>query len=707
MPDVRARIAWLLAVVTVVFVAVDVVISAQAVPLLSETAIAVHGFPFVHGAVVGSAIMGALIISRYDRHPIGWLLALVGVASAFSLLTEAYAYWVQESDGPGPPGLAGTAAWLSALTGGQLAIAGLALMFLLAPDGHLYSRRWRYVAWVVGIGEALCFLAVLSMDPTTFELVTQSDDVGLVRGLMLTFGFIAISIGLVASVVSVLKRLRQSSGEQRQQLRLIALSVVLIAGAIVFLFVAELFVKEQTWLSSTPLFVAYFLLPILFATAVLRYRLYDLDLIINRTLVVAAGVVFAAVGYTVLVVTVGRQVEGRTSGFWLSLLGTAIVALAFQPLRRSVVRLANRMAYGERAQPYEALADFSRDLARSPSPDTLLPAVAEAAGRAVSARGAAATLDAPGAEPVTATWGSLEEAPWQLVPVQHDGVDLGSIAVVLPRGRALRPSDGRLLQALADQTAIAFRNTALAAQLAAHVAELDRTTYELAESRRRIIEADDAARRALEATIGREVLPHLVGLPDDIRRERAAVRSGSPTAGIGRLVESTNTALESLRELTRGVFPTQLSRSGVEPALRSQLARGDRPVTLTVSPDVAGVRFPARVEAAVYFCATAAIATGDAPAAIDLGRGDDTLVLTVRGVADVDRQGHLDRVEAVGGTLDLTGDVLVVTVPVGDAASTPADGSPSGRSTGDPSGDPASGDPASGDSASAGVGPGR
>ena len=70
-------------------------------PLLSETAVAVHGFPFVHGAVVGSAVMGALIVSRYDRHPIGWLLCLVGTVSSVSPAAEAYAYWVQEADGPG------------------------------------------------------------------------------------------------------------------------------------------------------------------------------------------------------------------------------------------------------------------------------------------------------------------------------------------------------------------------------------------------------------------------------------------------------------------------------------------------------------------------------------------------------------------------------------------------------------------------------
>src|SRR5262245_6354244 len=124
-PDVRARVAWVMAWVTTALVVLDVVISAQATPLASETAIAVHGFPFVHGAVVGSADMGALIISRYERHPIGWLLSGVGTAGAISLCTEAYAYWVQEGDGPGPASLGGVSAWTSHIFGGQLEIAGL------------------------------------------------------------------------------------------------------------------------------------------------------------------------------------------------------------------------------------------------------------------------------------------------------------------------------------------------------------------------------------------------------------------------------------------------------------------------------------------------------------------------------------------------------------------------------------------------------
>ena len=320
----------------------------------------------------------------------------------------------------------------------------------------------------------------------------------------------------------MVRRLRGSTGEERQQLRLIALSAALAAVGLLILFIGQAVNGgKQTWFSGVPLNFSFFLMPILFAVAVLRYRLYDLDVIINRTVVVAAGAGFAAVGYTTLVVLAGRLVEGRTGGFWLSLLATVVVALAFQPLRRVVVRLANRAAYGDRAQPYEALADFSRRLAEAPDPDDLLPAVAEAAARAVSGRGAQATLDVPGGEPVSGTWGwwatdADEEAADVAVPVRTEGRVLGRIAVALPRGRSLRPSDLRLLEALADQTAVAFGNTSLAGALADRVAELDRTTRQLADSRRRLIAADDAARRALEAAIARDVLPFLRSLPDEI-----------------------------------------------------------------------------------------------------------------------------------------------------------------------------------------------
>ncbi len=631
----------------------DVAVTAAYSSLFSEEAVAVHGFPFTQLAVLGSALMGAVILSRYERHAVGVLLSTIGVLSSFSLVTEAYHVWVIDEGGPGPANLASVAGWLSSLTGGQLAFAQLAVMFLLAPDGHFLSRRWRWAAGVIGVGALICSLVLVSMNPMEFDL--RDVDVGGVRGPAFTLGFFMIAGGLVAALVSMWIRLRRSTGEERQQVRLIALAVAaLVVGLANMLIVQSLNGGEQTWVASLPLLVAYVLLPVTFSLAALRYRLYDIEVVINRTVVLAVGVGFAALGYTTVVVVVGRLVDTRTSGLLLSLLATALVALAFQPLRRAVIRVANRVAYGSRAQPYEALSSFSRRLADTPAPAELLPAVAEAAGRAVAARRATAALHAPtGVIVSAATWGAEgadDATTAHVVPVRHGDVTLGSIEVDVLDARPLRAADKRLLIAIADQAAVAFRNTAMEAQLTDHVADLDRTTRQLAESRARILEADVVARRELEEAISHEVLPRLVVLPDQLRVARAAVEDRAPNE-LEALVADTNSALEELRELTRGVFPTQLARTGIEPAVRSHLTRTDPAPTLHVDESAASLRFPERVETAVYFCCVEATRLG--PSTMGLSIVGTDLVLEVSGLRQsaADLQPVLDRVEAVGGTL--------------------------------------------------------
>jgi hypothetical protein len=669
----RSRTAWTLAAITAVLAVADVVITSTYQSLLSEEAVAQHGFPFVDLAVLGSAVMGAAIVSRFERHPVGLLLIAVGTTGAFSLLMESYSIWVISEGGPGSRSVGGVAGWLSSLAGGQLAIGGLALMFLLAPDGHFLSRRWRLAGWSIALGELCSFAGVVSMDPARFDL--QVDNVGLARGLLLTVGFLLITVGLLAAVVSMVLRLRRSSGEQRQQVRLIALGVVLVAGGVLNLFVLQAFNGgNQTWASSLPLLVSYVLMPVCFAVAVLRYRLYDIELIVNWTVVLAAGAAFAAAGYISLVVTAGRMIDSRTSGFWLSLLATAVVALAFQPLRRAVLRLANRLAYGARAKPYEALSEFSRRLAETPSAATLLPAVAEAAGRAVAARHATATLGGPETASVSAGWGERrdESTASYAVPVRNQGHVLGEIVVRVDRNRPWRPADQRLLTAIADQAAVAFRNLAMEVRLAEQVAELDLATHQLSDSRSRIVEADDEARRTLEEAVSTQVLPHLASLPAQLRLAREVVSRRTSYNGLDLLLDRTNVALESLRDLTRGIFPTQLARSGLEPALRSLAARSPYAVTIDVDPELPGRRFSPRVEVAAYFCCAEAART--VPSTIQLTlEGPDRLSLVIGLAAgpDLDLQPLLDRVEAAGGRLRSEPGVLrcVLPVSVGDPAS--------------------------------------
>jgi signal transduction histidine kinase len=658
-----ARVAWLLTALSVLAAVADTVVTAAAYgQLRSEGAVAVHGWPFVTAATVGATAMGALIISRYARHPIGWLLCLIGFTSSVSMLTEAYSVWVVDAGGAGSRSLGGVAGWTSALLGGQLSIAGLAIMFLVAPDGHFLSPRWRYAAIGTLVGLGSCFAALLIQSPTHYRIEPDPGQVSVLARVLFSFGFLVICLGVLASAVSMLRRLRRSRGEQRQRLRLIAVSAALVAVGLSAYIVIQLFNGgEQTWTASLPLFVSYFCLPILFAVAVLRYRLYDIEVIINRAVILAAGTAFAAIGYTGLVVGVGAVVGAQTSGFWVSLLATALVALAFQPLRKRVVRLANRFAYGARALPYEALSDFTRRLAETPSSESLLPAVAEAAGRAVSAQRATAVLTVSGARVVSGSWphDRPEGSTPHEVPVQNGGETLGSIAVVMPRGRPLRAVDERLLEDLADQTALAFRNAAMQAQLAEHVTALDATTRELLASRRRMIEADDAARRILESAISRELLPHLSALPARLSGLRVRGTADTSLDELDQLVSQTNEALQSLRELTRGVFPSQLARAGIAPALRSLLASGGGAASLQVDPSAADRRFPARVEAAVYFCCAESLRAGSGPSRVELQvEGEDLLILQIWGFNgdDIDVQAIVDRVQAVGGSLSM-GDV--------------------------------------------------
>jgi hypothetical protein len=349
----------------------------------------------------------------------------------------------------------------------------------------------------------------------------------------------------------------------------------------------------------------------------------------------------------------------------LSLLATVVVALAFQPLRRRVVRVADRLAYGNRAAPYEALADFSRRIGRSPAPGQLLPTIAAAAGEAVHADQVVVRLDGEGGAELTATWPSgTEISDHQLaVPVQDQAGVLGSIDLSLPPGRDVRPLEHRLLTDIAEQAALALRNVHLEIELATHVRELDERTRELTASRNRIIGAADTERQRLESAIARQVLPTMVRLRTEVED---SATSGIRVERIEQCVDHATDALETLRELTRGVYPTMLTRSGLGPALSSYASRALRADVVRIDPSVAVARFPDRVEAAAYFCCVDALEHAAGSIRVGLSDGGSELVVSLLGVDldALDRLAIVDRVEACEGSLAVTGTSLRISLPV-------------------------------------------
>ncbi len=491
----------------------------------------------------------------------------------------------------------------------------------------------------------------------------------------------AIAIALLSSVGCMVVRLRRAEGEARQQLRWFVVAAAALAAGLVTLVVGQAVTgNEQTWATAVPLQLSFFLLPVCLAVAILRYRLYDVDVIINRAVIYGVSTLVVATGYVLLVVGVGELLGSQSHGFWPSVVATAVVAMAFQPLRRRVVRLADRLAYGARAAPYDALSDFSRRVGHSPAPESLLPAVAEAAGQAVSAHEVRVMLDVEHGPLPTGIWIADGAAPLAvdidalvMVTISDPAGRLGEMSVRLRPGRTVRPHELRLLTDLAEQAAVAFRNARLQAELAARVAMLDESTAQIAASRLRLIEAGDAERRRLEGAISREVTPLLSSLAADLG---PAPQGGRPATDA--LVDRATAALDALRELTRGIFPTILTRAGLGPALSAYVARLGRSGVLDVDASVAGRRFPARTEAAAYFCCTQAVAGGDAHVSLAVVGAHLQIEVTRVSAGATDLAAVEDRVEALGGTLELAddaarpGDVrLLVRLPVADPTVSP------------------------------------
>lgn len=660
----HARLAWGLFGLTITAVILDTVFTAAYRPLLSEATWADHGWPLAPLAGLGCALMGALIVTRYPTHMLGWLLSAASLLTV-TLAADAYSLWVLEGDGPGSPYWAHVTDWASPLLGWPAFIA-LILIFLISPTGHLASPRWRWAVWVTLAGLALRTLGTLTTRPGDFLPAEQYDDFS-VSSVLLTMGYLLVAAGLIASAASLVLRLRRATDDERRQILWIASSAAFLAlGVVIILVVPRVLGEEGTWVAGLPLRLAQLTVPLCVAVAVLRHRLLEIDLIVNRALLVALATAVAAIGYVAVVVFIGSAVGGGAGGFWPSLIATAVVAMAFQPLRHRVVRLADRLAFGAAAAPYEALADFSRRLGAHSDPADALSAVAEAAAHAVHAEPAAVSVQVEAGRDWGAEWPpagpDYAAVSRVVIPIVDRAERLGSITVELAAGHRLRPRDHRLLADLADQAAMAFRNAQMTAELAAEVDQLSLHTQELVQSRARLISAADAERSRVERAITRQVIPHLAPLPERLRllgQPDPVAPVSLDIAQLAPLLTSVTAAVQSLREITRGVFPAQLARSGLPAALGSLLARPGVTGTprLTVAASARGRRFDARVEAATYFCVAEATRAFEGPVAVVLSVHGDQLHLSVSGTdgGGLSLSHMRDRIEATGGSVSATG----------------------------------------------------
>jgi signal transduction histidine kinase len=576
---------------------------------------------------------------------------------------------------------------------------------ILFPNGRLPSKRW---AWLIWTATATVLVSVVSqaLDPALLKPVKLrnptgvSDAWGYLAFLSVVGTVVLIVLGM-ASLTSVFVRLKSSEGDRRQQLKWFATAVSVLVTLLAAETIYEAFLEiSSPWLEGL-ISLSYLTIPVSIGFSVLRYRLYDIDLVINRTLVYAALATFISAVYLVAVIGAGALVgSGGRVDLLLSLLAAGGVALAVQPARERLQRLANRLVYGRRATPYDALAVLSRRVAETAPSETLLNDMVRAACDALGVPSASFWLRAGEELRAVAVWppDSGHQTPRLslpadlgpcTVPVQHEGRLLGAISVAVPPGRSLSPSDQRLLADVANQAGLVFRNLGLTADLMARVGELR-------ESRRRLVTAQEEERRRIERDLHDGAQQHLFGLKITIRDARSLLRRDpvAASAALERLEQQADEALDTVKELARGVSPPLLTAQGLTSALNARARSA--PLDVRVSTDGAG-RYPADLEGAVYFCCSEALqnAVRHAQASmvrIRLAQEGDELVFAVeddgRGFdvksayVGAGLQSMRDRIDVVGGTLDIVAQPGIGTTILGRVCVSPKQHDPATASSG-------------------------
>jgi signal transduction histidine kinase len=634
--------------------------------------------------IAGYSVTGAVLASRQPRNAIGWLLLTIGGLFLLTGLSDESMQWLYRNGPTTNPvapvvGLITSMFWLP-----MIAIASL--LFLLFPTGSVPSPRWRFLPWVIGAAVGVFLVGVLlhpgPLEDTGLEGVEITNPFGVsaledVTTVAISAASVVVLIGIVPCFVALVVRFVRARGEERQQIRWLAS----VAAALFVLVLVQIPLTlalgdalERSFLGEALFIVTFALVgigvPVAMGIAVLRYRLYDLDLVVRKTIVFAVLVVLVMIVSLGVLLLVSSTVTDLTRDE-VQAVGIAmfLVGLSVWPLWRFARRIADRVVYGGRATPYEVLAAFGHRVGETYSADDVLPRMAELLGQATGATSAHVWIAVgDGFRPV-ASWPA--DVPADAIPnpdaigvdteraagmaaVRDRGEVLGALSVDMPASDPMSPAKQRIVGDLAAQAGLLLRNV--------------RLIEELRDSRRRIVSAQDDRAKRLERDIHDGAQQQLVALAVKARLARALTERDPARVGemLGEIETETQAALEDLRDLARGIYPPLLADRGLVEALGAQARKS--PVPVTIEPDGLG-RYRPEVEAGVYFSVLEAlqnVAKYAEARSVRVMLGADAAEVRFevtddgRGFDPSDTklgtglQGIVDRVSALGGEVEIT-----------------------------------------------------
>ena len=649
--------------------------------------------PFVALAIVmmiGYGTVGAVLASRGGGGVLGWLMLLIALGFVLTAISDELVTYRYVTNPASRLPLVGVAAWLTNWLF-VVVFTPLILIPLLYPTGQSQSPRWRWAPRAVVVVATLGSLATILrpgfvdtenarvLNPTGVEALQ-----GPIAVALIILGTCLLLLSVV-SVVSLFLRFRRADGDERQQIRWLAylavLAIVLLAAAI-----------TSGWTTGdSTLSYAFFLalfavvgiaFPLAIGLAILKYRLYDLDLVVKKTVLYSlVALLLVGLFLSAAVLLGGSFIEAHPA----AIVASIAIGLAFWPATRIARRVADRIVYGRRATPYEGLSEFSHRVGGSYSAEDVLPRMAEILAGAVGANDAIVWLRVGAELRPAGRWPADTDAPSPLsvsgdtspsipgdaaVEVRDRGELLGALAVSMPTNDPMDPGRERLVEDLASQAGLVLRNV--------------RLIEEVRASRQRLVAAQDVERRRLERNIHDGAQQQLVALSVKLKLlEQLAGRDAEKTAHMAAQLQTEATvALEDLRDLARGIYPPLLADQGLPAALTAQARKSTVPVDVRAG-DVG--RFPQDVEAAIYFACleamqnvakyadatnvTISIAGADGELSFEVaddGVGFDAAAST----HGTGLQGIADRIDALGGRFEVrsrpgAGTTLAGSIPVG------------------------------------------
>jgi signal transduction histidine kinase len=653
--------------------AVALIVLVAAVPRSPGILTSANGINVCVG--LGFSIVGAVIASRRPENAVGWIMIGIALCAVTQGLSLEYALLAIAHGVPG----AVWAAWLQSWVSSLIVPAGLLLLlFALFPTGRSLSPRWRWLT-LAGVVWTVLGVAIGVASRVPIELVSGlhriANPLGVLPASVSNGPFAGVlwvaGLGLLAtSAVAAVVRLRRSTGDERQQMKWF----VYVVGATVVLWIpTTLFPSSNGTLGEMvqnliPMIGFGTALPVACGVAILKYDLYEIDVVINKTVVYGLLAAFVTVVYVGIVVGIGALVGSRGNIF-LSIVATAIVAVSFQPVRERARRLANRLVYGKRATPYEVLSRFSDRLGGVTATDDLLPQMARILGEGTGASDVAVWVRVGSRLHRAASWPTAtnhdewldatgEELPPipasdRIAAVRDGGELLGALAISKPPGDPVTAAENKLVSDLATQAGLVLRNV--------------RLIEELRASRQRLVRAQDEERRRIERNIHDGAQQQLVAMALKLSLAHALVGKDPDRerSMLEQMKQEAQDALEDLRDLARGIYPPLLADRGLPEALKAQARKSAIPID--VETDGVG-RYPQEVEAAVYFCALEALQNvakyaGATAASVRLStsNGDLRFEVADNGAGfdpaatgyGTGLQGMNDRLEALGGALDV------------------------------------------------------